>query len=113
MKYRTFVLKEDINQKEYVTFRTGVEEFKPAAWNSIDTLPAELFYDVLTRAAVTAGWVEDVVETNEYDEETEWEWGAEGIEYVDGLKASSESPIIDWGKLVLARWVEIKTLDPN
>ena len=109
-KYRTFTLKEDITQKDYVTFRTGVEEFKPSVWNSIDDLPVEIFYDLLARAAIKAGWVQDVVEINEYDEETTWAWS---VEYIDGLVASGKSPVIEWGKKVLKRWVEIKTLDPN
>lgn len=109
-KYRIFTLKEDITQKDYVTFRTGVEEFRPSVWSSIDDLPIEIFYDILTRAAINAKWVMDVVEKNEYEEETTWVWD---VEYIDGLKASGKSPIIDWGGQVLSRWVEIKTLDPN
>jgi hypothetical protein len=109
-KYRTFELKEDITQGEYVTFRAGLEESRPPAWNSIETLPIEVFYHVLTVAAVKAGWVMDVVELNEYEEETTWEWNEE---YVLGLKASGKSPITGWGNLVFDRWMEIKTLDPN
>ena len=109
-KYRIFTLKEDITQKDYVTFRAGVEEHRPAVWSSIDDLPIEIFYDILTRSAIKAGWVMDVVETNEYGEETTWVWNAG---YIDELPASGKSPIVEWGKKVLGRWVEIKTLDPN
>ena len=109
MKLRKFEISEDVNQAEYVVFRTTVEELKPDVWQSINTLPAELFYNILVKAAIAAGIVEDVVEDNEYDEEVTWEWTAE---YVDELPAGI-SELKDWGMLMFDRWVEIKTLDPN
>ena len=109
MEYREFALKGDITQIQYVTFRTNLQEMKPAAWENVQDLPIELFYNVLVKAAVQSGWVEDVVEENKYDETTTWEWDTT---YVDTIPAGLE-PISAWGGLVFARWVEIKTLDPN
>jgi hypothetical protein len=109
MKFRTFELKDDITQIEYVNFRAGVQSFTPPAWNSFELLPIELFYDVMVRAAIDAKWLLDVVEENEYNEETVWEWS---IEYIDSLKAGS-FPLLEWGEVVFNRWAEIKTLDPN
>ena len=109
MKYREFKLKGDIAQLQYVTFRNGLEEMKPPAWENVQELPIELFYNVLVKSAIQSGWVEDVVEKNEYEEETTWEWN---LDYVDKMPAGLQ-PISDWGDLVFTRWVEIKTLDPN
>ena len=109
-KYRDFELKKDILQKDYVAFRTGLETHRPSVWENLNDLPEEMFYDILVRSAITGGWIEDVVEKNEYDEETTWEWN---LEYVDNIKASGGSPITSWGDKVFNRWVEIKTLDPN
>lgn len=109
MEYREFVLKGDINQLEYVTFRVTLQEMKPAAWENLMDMPLELFYNVLVRAAVTAGWVADVVEENKYGETETWAWN---MDYVDSLPAGLE-PISSWGSAVFERWVEIKTLDPN
>ena len=111
MKFRLFVLKEDITQLEYVHFRTELEKSRPAVWSSIEKLPVEIFYDVLTRSAIKAGWVQDVVEDNEYDEEVIWEWTEE---YLDGLPADeAREHVEEWGDIAFKRWVEIKTLDPN
>lgn len=110
MKFRKFQLKRDITQSEYVTFRTKVEEKKPAVWGNIRDLPAELFYYVLVVSAVEAGFVEDVTEKNEYEEEVTWAWN---IEYVDNLPADGSTPIAEWGSTVFDKWVEIRTLDPN
>lgn len=112
MKYRAFVIKDNLNQLEYVTFRTKVQEFKPAAWGDIMDLPGELFYDVLIRSAIFAGWIDDVVETNEYGENTTFNWKASGEEYLNGLPPMTPE-IIEWGKAVFERWVKIRTLDPN
>jgi hypothetical protein len=109
MEYREFKLKGDITQLQYVTFRTGLQEMKPAAWENVQDLPIELFYNVLVKAAVQAGWVEDVVEENKYEEMTTWEWS---LDYVDTIPAGLK-PISDWGGEVFERWVEIKSLDPN
>jgi len=109
MKFRPFVLRDDINQKQYVDFRVGVEERKPAAWNSIEQLPIELFYYILTHSAVAAGWVAPVVEENEYGEEVTWEWTPQFIDDIPG----GEGLWHQWGSLVTDRWIEYKELDPN
>ena len=110
MKYRTFELKDTITQGEYRVFRTLIQERKPEVWSLLEEMPLELFFDVLVSSAVQAGWIQDVVEENEYEEEVTWEWNQE---YVDGLPADGKSPVSKWGELVFTRWVEIKTLDPN
>jgi hypothetical protein len=112
MKFRKFELEDDIDQRAYVTFRTRVQELKPVAWEEIQHMPLELFNDVLIRSAIEAGWIRDIEEQNEYDETTFWSWKESGIEYIDGLPAG-KWPIGDWGDLVLKRWIDIKTLDPN
>ena len=110
MKYRTFELKDTITQGEYRVFRTLIQELKPEAWDLLEEMPLELFFDILVSAAVQAKWIQDVTEENEYEEEVTWEWNQE---YVDGLPAGGDSPASKWGELVFTRWVEIKTLDPN
>jgi len=112
MKYREFVIKSDVNQKEYVDFRIRVQEMKPAPWAEINDLPDELFYDVLVRGACDAGWIEDVIEENEYGEETTFSWKDDGGKYLDGLPPISKE-FIGWGSKVLQRWLDIKTIDPN
>lgn len=113
MKFRDFNLKGDITQLEYVTFRVDIQDRKPDSWEEIQLMPIELFYDVLVRAAAMAGWVDDVVETNEYDEETVWSWVESGDQYIDDLPAAGKSPLMKWGELVFERWTEIRNLDPN
>lgn len=110
MKYREFKLKDVISQGEYRIFRTRVQELKPPVWDTIQELPIELLFDVLVSSAIQAGWVEDVTELNEYEEEETWKWNQE---YVDNLPASSSTPLATWGDEVFTRWIEIKTLDPN
>jgi hypothetical protein len=109
MKFRPFNLREDITQGEYIKFRVFVQEMKPEVWDRIELLPEELFYNVLVLAAVKAGWLEDVVEENEYEEETVWQWTDE---YVNGLPAG-DAPVVEWGRQVLDRWVKYKSIDPN
>jgi len=74
MKFRRFELNDDISQAEYVVFRSSVEEMKPDVWDNINSLPEEIFYNILVKSAVRAGIVTDVVEMNEYDEEVTWPW---------------------------------------
>ena len=109
MKFREFKLKDDITQLEYVVFRTKIQEIKPEAWENVQDQPLELFYYTLVSAAIEAGWIADVVEANEYDETTTWEWN---IEYLNGLNAGSY-PLEEWGDFVFKRWIDIKTVDPN
>ena len=110
MKYREFKLKDDITQLQYVVFRTSVQDLKPNAWEEAMDMPVELFYNVLVKSAMEAEWVQDVVEENEYEETTTWEWNTD---YLDGLPASKETPLSEWGNAVFSRWMEIRTLDPN
>lgn len=110
MKFREFQLKGDITQIEYVTFRTKIQEIKPAEWEQVQDLPIELFYYTLVRAAIASGWIVDVVENNEYDETITWEWNED---YLDTLPAGGETPLNDWGGQVFDRWLEIRALDPN
>jgi len=110
MKYREFKLKDTITQGEYRIFRTKLQEMKPDVWESIDKLPLEMLFDALTVSAIHGGWVEDIVEDNEYEEETTWEWNQE---YLDDLPADPESPTIGWGSAVFTRWMDIRGIDPN
>jgi len=109
MKLRAFELKEEQSQQQYVDFRTNIETYRPPVFTSIERLPQELFYNILIRSAIAAGWVEKVVEKNEYDEETEWEWT---VEYFENLPAG-KVPLLEWGEPVLDRWLKYKELDPN
>jgi len=109
MKFRAFELRDGLTQLQYIDFRENIENFKPKAWVNIETLPAELFYSVMCQSAIKAGWLSDVVEKNEYGEETSWSWS---VDYFNGLPAG-KFPLQEWGALVLERWVELKTLDPN
>lgn len=110
-KLRAFELvdDDDVTEGMYVTFRTYIEEQKPDAWQSIEDLPADLLYGFIIRAAIKAGWVKDVVEKNEYDEETRWSWT---LEYYDGIKAGTV-PKKKWGQPILKRWIDYKEIDPN
>lgn len=109
MKYRHFELLEDINQGQYIAYRLEIQRLKPPYWEAVEHMPIDLFYDVLTRAAVIAGWVQDVVEKDEYEVENTWGWS---IEYIDNLPAGTNK-LNEWGEIVLQRWVEIRDIDPN
>jgi len=112
MEYREFELKGDINQLEYVTFRTKVQEQKPEVWTEIQDVPIELFYHILVKSSIESGWIKDVVEMNKYDEEVVWSWTENGSEYIDNLPAGNW-PWKLWGRTVFLRWSDIKNLDPN
>lgn len=112
MEFRDFVLKDDINQLEYVSFRTSLQELRPSQWETIMDLPIELFYYVLVVSAVKSGWIQDVVEKNKYNEEETWSWTESGEDYVNGLGAG-KWPWNTWGEMVFDRWTDIRTLDPN
>jgi len=56
----------DIRQRHYKAFLVGLKQFKPDEWEDIYDLPVNLYYDVLCRSAVKAGWFEDSSITEEY-----------------------------------------------
>ena len=112
MKFRKFELKDDITQGQYVIFRTQLEEQKPEVWGEIKDLPAEIFYDVLVRAAIIGDWIEDITEDNEYGDDTFWSWAESGLEYIDRQPAGGW-PLSECGNTVFERWAQIKTIDPN
>ena len=110
MKFREFNLRDDITQGEYVVFRVDVEARKPKEWRSVETLPIEILYDILVHSAITGGWVEDVIETNEYDDkEAAWKWTNEFVEEIPAGQALLKT----WAEPILDRWIEYKGIDPN